>query len=95
MKKEFKVLSDIYTLPDENGVQKVIKKNIVTKVLLDTEDIKYPEEIFNSKGVVLKGVCMIKLQDGEIKKLKHKYEEIKSLIATNETPTKIKGFFRK
>ncbi len=92
MRKEFRVLSDIYTIPDEDGNQKVIKKNILTKMYIDNCEIKYTEEIFNNKGTVLKGVCVVKLTDGEIKRLKHTYQEVKDFINIIHTPTPIIGF---
>lgn len=56
---ELNVSSNLYTEPDKNNKQKLIKTNIITKLSVYLSDIKAHEEIFNSKGKLLTRVCKI------------------------------------
>ena len=82
MVTELKVLSDLYTLPDANGKQKLVKKNLITRLLVNTVDIRYVEEVINYKGKIVKGICAIKIGE-ESFRIKHSYESIKDLVSTN------------
>lgn len=85
MKVELKVLTDLI-----NEKNKIIKKNIITKYLVDTENIQLPQEIFNSKGTVMKNKCKVVIKDIGSLIVNHSFTYIKGLI---ETKT-IKGFKR-
>lgn len=80
MRLEFNILSDVYSIPDNQGNQRIIKRNVLTRMYINTENIKYVEEMINSKGAVVKNNCLIKLDDGELKRLKHNYENIKNIV---------------
>lgn len=76
---ELKVLSDLYTPPNAKGKQKCIKKNIITRLLINTTDIRYVEEVIDNKGFILKDTCSIKV-DQENMRVKHNFDDIKKLV---------------
>lgn len=86
MNREFKRLIDIYSIPDKEGKQKLIKKNVIQKITLDTDKIQL-EEYINQKGNPVKNKCNVRLEDNYYT-LAHSYSEIYKLIQ----PTKVQGF---
>ena len=84
MKVELKVLSNIYSKPDKQGKQKLIKKDVIARLTLnDQSSITYYEEAFSSKGRLLKDRCYIKVGD-EVFRVKHSYEEIDKMLGNNK-----------
>ena len=77
MKITLQVLNDIYSKPDKNGKQKLIKRNVQSKKQFESTEILI-EEYMNSKGTPSKRWCMIK-SDGEYFKVNHKYEEMERI----------------
>lgn len=86
MNREFLCLVDIYSKPNKDKVQKLLKKDIVYKRVFDTDQIKV-EEFIDDKGKIVKDKCAIRY-DEEYIVIKEPYDQIKSLI----TPLVIKGF---
>ena len=92
MIKELKILNDIYSAPDSKGNQKLIKADVVTRMLINTEDIRYVEEVITVKAKsakIIPGVCTIKV-DNENFKIQHSFEEIKELV--NHKEATVVGF---
>lgn len=85
------ILNDIYTLPDASGKQELIKKNVESKLLINSLDIKYIENIINKKGQVLKNTCAIKV-DQESFRVKHSFDSIAKQILESTTVDKTIGF---
>jgi len=86
---ELNILSDLYSPPVKNNRQKLIKEGIVTKMLVNTSDIKYIEETFDKNGKIQKNVCAIKI-DQEIMRVKNSYNTIKKLILPDKIHTGFK-----
>lgn len=69
---------------------KIIRRNIIIKHFVDIEDIKTPQQIFNSKGNIVKNKCKVIIKDlGQII-IGHSYEYIKNIIEDKRII--IKGF---
>ena len=79
MIRKFEVTSDLYSQPDAKGKQKLIKKGIITRLLVNTHDIKYVEEAFDTKGRIIPGVCDV-IIDQNYKRLNHSFDEICDLV---------------
>lgn len=86
MIKEFNVVSDIYTIPNEKGKQRLIKKGVITRLLINTHDIRFVEEVFDNKGKLLPGVCDINIGDNS-RRLQHSFDEIKQLVIPHKATT--------
>lgn len=84
---EFKVIKDLYDEPDEAGESKLIKKGIITKQLLELDELSI-SEVINNYGRIYKNRCLIQHRDlGQIMVM-HKYNDIKEL----KQPIIVKGF---
>ena len=75
--------------PDKNGKQKLIKKDIQQRVILDTDKI-VPFEYINDRGNVVKKKCTIKVDNTEYHVLLYPYEKLKKL----RLPIEVKGFIK-
>lgn len=83
---ELDIVADVYGPPNEEGVPRLIKKNITYKKLFDTTQIK-AEEYVNDRGIVAKS--FVNIIEGEASyKARHKYSDIVSKLK----PLVIKGF---
>jgi hypothetical protein len=61
------IITKVNLHKEVKGGSKLIKKNVKVKQYIDTEDIKNPSEVLDSKGNVIKGKCSVKIKDiGEI-----------------------------
>jgi oligoribonuclease (3'-5' exoribonuclease) len=94
MIKEFKILSDLYSEPDKEGKQKIIKRSIISRMLINTEDINFIEELVNKNGKIVKNCCIMKVNNDSYR-IKHSYDEIKEFLHYNITAVSIKGFMYK
>lgn len=52
-------VSSIYSEPNKEGKQKLIKSGILTKLSMYLDDIQAHEEAFNTKGNLQKNMCKI------------------------------------
>lgn len=82
MLKEFNKIEDIYTPPDSTGKQKLLSKNLISKIILETNQIQ-PSEFINQKGKIVKNKCTVKYL-GEYIILNHSYEEVKKLVINTD-----------
>lgn len=89
MKIEVKIKSSLYTDPDEKGKQKLIKRNIITKRIINVDDKTAVEEVIDNKGKILKNCCRIFTREEPIV-VNHNYEYIKNLILKEKIV--IKGY---
>lgn len=80
--------TDVYSLPDKNGRQKLLKKNVIYKKTFDTCNLQV-QHFIDGKGNISKKYCMVYEGDTGYKAI-HKFEELEKLV----TPVKIKGFGR-
>ncbi len=94
MLKEFKTIVDIYSDPDKDGKQILIKKNVVKRKSINLNDIKSIEEISNDKGKVMKSMCIVEYEGKSIV-VKHKYTDLHNLIRRTESASKPIGFIYK
>jgi len=85
MKIELKIKSDLYK------DSKPVKKNIITKIYPDIDDIFNPEEVVNTKGNVAKGVCQVFIKERGAVLLAHSYRYICDLLNAPYEVTRI-GF---
>ena len=86
------VLTDLYTDPDKNGKERLIKKDIKTLMNIDIDHLEMPTQIINTKGSIVKNKCRIVLRDYGPLVVNHSWEEINEL--KNETRITIRGFKR-
>lgn len=56
---ELVALSNLYSEPDKNDTQRLLKTNIQTRLSLYIDDIQAHEEYFDSKGKISKSMCKI------------------------------------
>jgi len=82
MLMELTILNDLYGPPNKKGVQKIVKKNIESKMLVNAVEIRYVESVISRTGKILKGVCAIKVGE-ESFRIKHSYDFIKDKVSTN------------
>ena len=80
---ELKISADLYK-EDKQGNAVLLKKNVVTVQLIDTFDIKNPQQVYNEKGNIIKGKCKVLLRDIGPAVLNHPYEYIKGLKKNEE-----------
>ena len=88
-----KVISNLYSDPDESGNDRLIKKGIKTLINVDIDNLEYPTQIFNARGRVLKNQCKINLRDVGPLTVNHSFEYIKKLKDSRKRIT-VKGFRR-
>ena len=89
---ELKIPIDLYS-EDKEGKEKLVKRNVITRQYIDTEEIRNPQEVFNTKGNVIKNRCKILLLNVGQVLINHSYESIKSLKEeTSIKIPKVKGF---
>lgn len=87
----FRIKSDVYSQPDEEGNSKLIKKGVVTRMEIPINQIRMVEEIVTSKGQVSKTSCSINTFDNQTIRIYERFSEIAKLIK----PIKIIGFGRR
>lgn len=81
MMKQFKIVVDIYGIPDKEGVSKIIKKNVIKNKVINLHDVTSIEELCNERGKVLKGMCAIECGERQIV-VKGKYQDIYKMLTT-------------
>ena len=86
MKITLNLTTNLYSTPDDNGKQKIIKKDIRFQKTFDTHAINVSEYI-TAKGCKSKILCIVIEGDKEYTCV-GKFENIKNLIS----PTVVKGF---
>lgn len=74
--------------PDKAGRMKTIKKNILTRISVNSVNIKNHFEIYDVKGKVINKECRILLDTGQELIVSHSFDSITNLIK----PLEIKGF---
>lgn len=81
-------VSSIYTEPNAQGKQKLIKSGILTKLSVYLDDIQAHEETFNNSGKLQKNMCKIyHRQIGPIV-IKETYDNISKLKQSRIIHTK-------
>ena len=91
MRTELKVLQNLFSEPDENGEQRCIKKNLIIKQDVWTENILAHSQIYNERGRILKSQCMVLVDKVGPLLVKHSYEYI-TKIRDDEYRTTNVGF---
>lgn len=86
---EFNVITDILSLPDNEGNQKVVKKNVIYKKEFESTNSTL-EHFINSKGEILKSYSVINY-NGSSYKVKHTFDYCKNKLR----PLIVKGFLGK
>ena len=56
---ELVTLSNLLSDPDKTGNQKIIKKNIKSRLSIYIEDIQGHEEVIDHKGRITKNICRL------------------------------------
>ncbi len=92
---EFEVSNTLYSDPDKNGNQRIIKQGVISRIMLDIDRIAYPEELLTKDGKLIKGRCAVKYMDEPIT-LNHSFKEVCTLLKKHPSlnPVFIKGFKR-
>lgn len=88
---ELTMSSSLYSEPDKQGKQKLIKKNIITKISIYIDDIQGHEEIFNSKGEVMNTTCRIYHKNLGPLIIKRSYKQISEIKHRSHEPVKVEG----
>jgi len=70
-------LTDIYSKPNKEGVQKITKRNVEFKKQFESSMILIEQHI-NSKGTPSKKWCTVKMGE-EYFRVNHKFEELEKL----------------
>ncbi len=86
------VITDLYSDPDKNGKEKLIKRGIKTKMNIDTDHFDMCTQIINTKGDIVKNKCRILVRDYGPIVVNHSWEEINDLKNETKHRTQIKGF---
>jgi ribosomal protein S17 len=94
MLKEFKILVDIYSEPDKEGKQNLVKRNVVKKKSINLHDIESIEELTGNGTKILKSICAIEYK-GKTIVVKHRYDEMHKMMRRVEGATKPIGFIYK
>ena len=76
---ELKSKNDIWTEPDKQGKQKLVKRNVIARIYVDIKDIKGILEVYSYKGKVLKNECKIQHEQMGPLIVNHSYEYMKKL----------------
>jgi hypothetical protein len=84
-------VSDLYKekVIDNEIVEVLVKKDLVTRKLIKEDSVDSVEELYNERGKIYKSRCVITTNTGRTILVKHPYEETKKLIFKN---LEIKGF---
>ena len=80
---ELNVVSNLYSEPDKAGKQKLIKKNIHTKISVYVDDIQAHEEVFDNSGKLLTKSCRIHHKNLGPLIIKHTYKQILEIKNTS------------
>lgn len=76
---EFTIWSSVHSDPDKKGKQKLIKRNIITKISVYLDDIQGHEQVFDKMGKLLTGYCRLyHINMGPIV-VKHSYKYVSTL----------------
>lgn len=83
---EIKILNNVYKdmMQDGEPVEVLVKRDVITKKIVDIRDISSVQETLNMQGKPYKNKCMIHIQNEGHCIIKHKYEEIKKLKENGE-----------
>lgn len=76
---ELKIVSDIIS-DDEDGSQKVVKRNIISRCIINLEDITGIAEIITAKGKTYKSITRVQHRDIGPLVIRGNYDKIKELI---------------
>lgn len=79
MRRNLKILNNLISSPDEEGNQRIIKKNIITTRNMEMDDVIGYEETFNNRGKILKNQCLLHLKDNNVIVVKHSFSEIERM----------------
>lgn len=86
MKITLTLLTNLYSEPDKNGNQKMIKKDIEFLKTFESNNINIQHYI-TPKGLISKKLCLVYEGDKDYL-CKHKFEDLERLIS----PVKVKGY---
>ena len=88
---ELTVSSSLYSKPDKDGKEKLIKSNLVSKISMYIDDIRAHEEVLDDRGTIVKNICRIHHQNIGAMIVRHTYEFISKIKKGNNSTPKI-GF---
>lgn len=78
-------VDDIYTKNKKTGNPVLIKRNVVSKLVIDENLIKITEQFIDTKGRIIKSRCIITSEIGKEILLKEKYQDMISLQKVKNT----------
>jgi len=91
MKLLLNIKDNLYSEPDKKGKVKIIKRNIETKVCLDSNDIISMYEIITDKGKIRKGYTRLFIKDNNYIIVNHSIKQINEMIKSNPIGFKTYG----
>ena len=78
-------VDDIYTKNKKTGNPVLVKRNVVSKLVIDENLIKITEQFIDTKGRIINGRCIITSELGKEILLKEKYQDMISLQKVKNT----------
>lgn len=78
-------VDDIYTKNKKTGNPVLVKRNVVSKLVIDENLIKITEQFIDTKGRIIKSRCIITSELGKEILLKEKYQDMISLQKVKNT----------
>jgi len=85
------ILTDVYSTPDKNNKQKIIKKGVKYLKQFNTDNILI-EQFINKNGTINSKVCTVKDGDNYYK-VNYRFNKLSEL--TENKRVEIKGFYDK
>ncbi len=89
---QLQTITNLYSENPKTGVQKVIKKNIITNLSIYSEEIIGTQQMFNSKGNIDNTKTRILCKNALTYVVKGSHQKITQLLEEEIKP--IKGFIR-
>ena len=83
---ELTCLSTLFSTPDKNGDQKILKKDIPSRISIYIEDIQGHEEVLNDSGKIRKNVCRIHHRGIGQLIIKESYQSISLIKQQTDNP---------
>lgn len=89
-----KIKDNLYKESEDGKIRKLIKKNVITNLNVDTNDILTISDCLNNKGNVIKNYCRIHLREVGPVIVNHSREQISKLKQSRYNHNQI-GFKQK
>ena len=86
MEVTLKIKDNLYRESPDGKRKKIIKRNAVSNITLDTSDIMATSDLLNTKGNILKNYCRLHIKEIGPVIVNHSREQINKLKQNNARP---------